>query len=169
MGSVVLQYSRVLAQRPLSEPVAGIALRTYAGPEDIAVWLELRHQAFARQRLGVRHWNRQDFASEFLEKPWWRAEHLWFAETSGALGSPPQAVGTVALAFRGQGPSARPAVHWLAVLPPWRRRGVGRLLMTALEQACWDAGYRQVWLETHPSWTAAVGFYETLGYRRAHE
>ena len=71
----------------------------------------------------------------------------------------------MALAFRGEGTEAKPAVHWLAVLPPWRRRGVGRLLMAELHQRCWDLGYRQIWLETHVRWTGAARLYEELGYR----
>ena len=62
-------------------------------------------------------------------------------------------------------PGARPVVHWLAVLPGWRRRGIGRLLLSRLHQDCWDAGYRQVWLETHAAWQAAVRLYRELGYR----
>ena len=66
--------------------------------------------------------------------------------------------------MRGNPPSARPAVHWLVVLPAARRQGVGRLLMSHLERAAWDAGHREVLLETHAQWQAAVQFYEALGY-----
>ncbi len=40
----------------------------------------------------------------------------------------------------------------------------GQLMLAALEQACWDAGYRQIGLETHAGWTAAARFYERAGY-----
>jgi ribosomal protein S18 acetylase RimI-like enzyme len=58
-------------------------------------------------------------------------------------------------------------VHWLIVRSNWRRHGVGRLLMAHLETAAWDAGYREVWLETHVAWEAAVKFYRSLGYAQA--
>ena len=98
-----------------------------------------------------------------LKKTWWRPEAMWFAETdSPSLTA--SAVGTVTLARRGDTPEARPAVHWLAVLPSWRRRGVGRLLITSLEAAVWETGQRQVWLETHAQWGEAAQLYESLGY-----
>jgi GNAT superfamily N-acetyltransferase len=75
------------------------------------------------------------------------------------------AIGTVALADRGSGAHALPAVHWLAVLPPWRRRGVARLLMATLEHRCWKQGHDEIFLETHEGWTAARQLYEVLGYR----
>jgi GNAT superfamily N-acetyltransferase len=84
---------------------------------------------------------------------------MWFAEEP--LAGP---VGTVALALRQSAEGTVPVVHWLCVLPTWRRRGIGRLLMTNLEQAAWDEGYRQVALETHESWRAAAALYDSLGY-----
>ena len=69
------------------------------------------------------------------------------------------------LALRGADEAARPVVHWLAVLPAWRRRGIGRLLMSVLEARAWELGYREVWLETHAAWEEAVRFYRALGYR----
>jgi GNAT superfamily N-acetyltransferase len=108
----------------------------------------------------------QDFEQEFLAKPWWDPTRMWFAEpisSDGAVASKP--VGTATLALRGSGQVARPVVHWLAVLPDWRRQGIGRLLMATLEACAWEAGYRQVFLETHAEWQEAVRLYEQLGYR----
>jgi GNAT superfamily N-acetyltransferase len=119
----------------------------------------LRERAFAREKLGVRRWNVADFRGEFLDRPWWRPDWMWFAEEP--LAGP---VGTVALALRQSAEGTVPVVHWLCVLPTWRRRGIGRLLMTNLEQAAWDEGYRQVALETHESWRAAAALYDSLGY-----
>lgn len=164
--SNVLQLVRSMRERPEVMPPPGLRLRNYEGPHDIEVWLDLRHRAFARQKVGVRRWEAADFQAEFLARPWWDPQRMWFARCQRGL-LPERDVGTVALAFRGSGPDAKPVVHWLAVLPEWRRAGVGRLLMSALEAACWDAGYRQVWLETHAAWTAAKRFYEALGYRPA--
>jgi len=163
---MVLQMTRILDARPAPVAVPGLSLRTFAGAEDVELWLDLRRRAFARERFGVRDWNAADFAREFLEKPWWRPERMWFAVPErGLLDHSPSVVGTVTLASRTGSAEAKPVVHWLAVLATWRRRNVGRLLMNAVEAACWEAGDRQVWLETHAAWTAAVKFYESLGYQ----
>jgi GNAT superfamily N-acetyltransferase len=164
--AVVLHYSKRLSERPTPGALPGIELRFFQGPSDVPVWLELRHRAFARATPGILHWDRSDFASEFLEKPWWSPERIWFATTPDDASGAQMAVGTVALADRGIGATALPAVHWLAVLPTWRRRGVARLLVAALEERCWQQGQREIFLETHESWTAARRLYEELGYRQ---
>jgi hypothetical protein len=33
-----------------------------------------------------------------------------------------------------------------------------------LERAAWDAGWREVQLETHAGWSEAVAFYHSIGY-----
>jgi GNAT superfamily N-acetyltransferase len=164
MSTIVLQLTRTLNARPEVQVPHGIALRNFAGEDDIARWLDVRHRAFARQRMGVPSWTADDFRREFQTKSWWRPEHLWLADTLRAKCGSVETVGTVALAFRGSGSAARPVVHWLAVLPEWRRRGVARALMATLEQRCWDTGYRQIWLETLSAWQAAVELYRRLGY-----
>jgi ribosomal protein S18 acetylase RimI-like enzyme len=88
---------------------------------------------------------------------------MWLAEAHRLL-LPSTVVGTVTLARRGDPPDDKPVVHWLAVVPSARRRGVGRLLISTLEAAVWDAGERQVWLETHSAWTEALALYQALGY-----
>jgi GNAT superfamily N-acetyltransferase len=165
MTAPILQLRIDLETRPEIAAIKGLAIRTYRGDQDPESWLEIRHRAFAREKVGVRQWTTADFATEFLTKPWWSPQRLWFAETTLDAQNPSKPVGTVALALRGSGPDAKPVVHWLAVLPGWRRRGVGRLLLTQVHQACWDAGYRQVWLETHAGWEAAVRLYRACGYR----
>ncbi|HEX4128456.1 MAG TPA: GNAT family N-acetyltransferase [Pirellulales bacterium] len=157
---VVQQLRLVLEAEPPRFDLPGFTLRHYRGPDDIDRWLELRQRAFARQRVGVGTWSRADFERELLMKPWWRPERVWFAEPRGES-SP---VGMVTLAERGRGTAAVPVVHWLALLPTWRRRGIGRLLMNAVHRAVWNAGGREIRLETHSAWTAAGKLYEALGY-----
>lgn len=164
--SDVLQMLRRLDARPVIEHVPGITIRHYAGPTDIEAWLDVRHAAFARQQVGVRRWTPHDFEVEILSKPWWRRERMWIAEEEPLSGAS-QIVGTVTMALRSGAEREVPVVHWLAVRPAWRRRGIARLLMSALEQAAWDAGYREVRLETHAAWTAAAELYQTMGYTAA--
>jgi GNAT superfamily N-acetyltransferase len=165
---VIIQLTRKLSVRPNALPIDGVRLRHYQGRRDVETWLELRRRAFARQKVGVGDWDAVDFAREFLKKPWWRPEAMWFAEAR-VLPLEYRPVGTVTLARRGESPNDKPVVHWLAVLGGYRRRGIGRLLMATLEAAVWDAGSRQVWLETHSGWTAALRLYESLGYEPAGE
>jgi GNAT superfamily N-acetyltransferase len=163
----VLHLHRVLTERPLAPDGRTVGVRTYHGTEDIDEWLEIRQWAFARERVGVGRWTREDFKREFLAKPWWSPEHMWFAVAREPASGAEKAVGTVTLARRGMGPDSRPVIHWLAVLPAWRRRGVGQLLVRTLEIACWEAGDREILLETHASWEKATALYEALGYVRS--
>ena len=162
----VRQLTIQIRERPQCLPPAGVSLRHYRGEQDIEQWLAIRHAAFAKQRFGVRQWTAADFQAEFLDKWWWRPERMWFAEATQGGGR--GCVGAVTMAFRGERVTATPVVHWLAVLPAWRRQGVASCLMDAVEQACWDAGHRRIDLETHAGWTAAVEFYRARGYHEAH-
>jgi len=164
LASIILQLTKTLHERPQLPDVPSIRLRHYAGPQDVPTWLELRSRAFGRQRVGIANWDAGDFRREFLDKPWWHPERMWFAEAQPLL-MPITPVGTITLARRGEGPDGKPVVHWLSVLPSYRRRGIGRLLLAALETAAWDAGERQLWLETHSGWAEAGKLYESLGWR----
>jgi GNAT superfamily N-acetyltransferase len=180
--ATVLQLHRRLENRPEIRAISNITVRRYQGEADIPVWLQLRHTAFARERFGVRQWSGDDFLAEFASRWWWQPGRMWLAESiepaalgsgqgEGAVGQRalhPQLIGTVTLAMRGEPTEpepARPVVHWLMVQPRWRRHGIGRLLMAHLEGAAWDAGYREIWLETHAAWDAAVKFYQSQGYQ----
>lgn len=156
---VVLHLHRALTSNPAPQYLPGVALRHYQGPTDIEPWLRLRERAFARQPIGVGQWSTADFEREFVSKTWWSNERMWLAEAGREL------IGAVALADRRSGEHIVPAVHWLLVDPRQRRRGVGRLLLSSLEAACWAAGHRKIWLETHAGWASALAFYQALGYR----
>jgi GNAT superfamily N-acetyltransferase len=164
--ATVLHFSKRLSVRPVAGTLPGIAVRQFAGDRDIPLWLELRNRAFARARPGVLSWDEADFAREMLERPWWSPDRVWFAMADEPGADQPLAVGTVALTARETAASSLVAVHWLAVLPAWRRRGVARQLMAALEERAWALGHREIFLETHAGWTAAQRFYESLGYQQ---
>jgi GNAT superfamily N-acetyltransferase len=135
-------------------------------PDDVTTWLALRERAMAVEAPSARSWTAGDFHAEMTGKPWWRADRMWIACRHEA---PREIVGTVTLAIR-EGRTGRvPVVHWLLVDPAWRRRGLGRLLMSHLERAVWDDGGREVQLETHAGWTAAVAFYHSMGYELLRE
>jgi GNAT superfamily N-acetyltransferase len=149
-----------------------VTVRTYADSADVDRWLALQHRAFPRE---ARKWNHAEFVREFLSKPWWRPECLWLAEpTEGSRvsqqGLPPgdatecPLVGSVGLMPHPHEPGAA-CVHWLMVDPAWQRRGVGMQLLTYVESACHQFGYRELHAETLAQWQSAVRFYRAAGFR----
>jgi putative acetyltransferase len=57
----------------------------------------------------------------------------------------------------------------MAVEKAHRRKGIGRELLATAEAFCRDCGYRRVVLSTSELQVAAIGFYESSGYRRVRE
>ena len=57
----------------------------------------------------------------------------------------------------------------LRVHPATRRRGIGRLLVAALERRAIELGFEEVHLDTATNQPEAIAFYEALGYSRAGE
>ncbi len=158
--SSVLHFRRQLFRPPDVVNVPEFSMRTIAIPDDVAAWLALRERAMEDQVPRARAWSPADFFSEMQSKSWWRPERMWLAIT-GETALP---IGAVTLALREGSHATVPVVHWLLVDPAWRRRGVGRELMSHLELAAWDDGWREIELETHTGWAAAVAFYQSIGY-----
>lgn len=156
----VLHFRRQLLGPPDAASAPGISVRNIVIPDDVADWLALRDRAMAGQIPPVRTWSDADFFAEMQSKPWWRPERTWLALASEAA----VPIGAVTLARREGAASIVPVVHWLLVDPEWRRRGIGRLLISRLEVAAWNDGWREIELETHAGWSAAVAFYQSIGY-----
>jgi GNAT superfamily N-acetyltransferase len=171
----VLHFRRVLSDLPVACELAGISVRNIRIPDDVAAWIALRDRSMAGQKPLVRSWKESDFTIEMSGKPWWSDDRTWLAVTGergltiGNVIGETSVVGAVTLALRDGAAGAVPVVHWLLVEPQQRRRGVGRLLMSHLERAAWDAGWREVQLETHADWREAVAFYQSMGYAPARE
>lgn len=161
----VLHFRRQLFRPPDVGVVPGFSVRNIAMPDDVAAWLALRDRAMAGKSPRIRTWSESDFFSEMKSKSWWRPERMWLA--FGSETATP--VGAVTLALREGAVSTIPVVHWLLVDPDWRRRGVGRLLVSHLELAAWNDGWREIELETHVGWAAAVAFYQSIGYALVRE
>lgn len=159
---MILRFSHTLTQPPDLPVPGGATIRTFRNPDDVAEWLALRQAAFARLVVAGRPWTRDDFRREFIAKPWWSAERMWVATDEGGA-----VAGAVTLGRSGRPPHDAPCVMWLMVDPRFRRRGIGRALLTTLERAVWEAGERTITLETHSSWGDAVRLYERCGYQRS--
>jgi GNAT superfamily N-acetyltransferase len=162
--SPILHFRKELTAPPVAAQAPGIYVREVQIPDDIVLWLALRDRAMESEAPGVRPWSPGDFRAEMIEKSWWRKDRSWIAKTDSS-----DLVGAVTLAIRSSENAAIPVVHWLLVDPAWRRRGIARLLVSNLEQAAWNDGWREVQLETHAGWHAAVAFYQSIGYAPLRE
>ncbi len=167
--SSVLHFRKELTSPPVVVDAPGIRVRQTLLPAEVPGWLALRERAMASEIPAVRTWTNADFRSEMTDKPWWRGDHSWVAVDDDASEKSRSIIGTVTLAVREGSLSKVPVVHWLLVDPEWHRRGVGRSLMYHLECAAWDVGWREVQLETHAGWSAAVAFYHSMGYSLVRE
>jgi GNAT superfamily N-acetyltransferase len=159
--ATILHFRRQLSSPPDIAEVPGIKVQNFIVRDDVEPWLELRDRAMAEQVPLVRSWSKSDFQLEMLNKSWWSAERSWIAMEANGREC---VVGAVTLALRKGATSSIPVAHWLLVDPNWQRRGIGRLLMSHLELAAWNDGWREIELETHAGWGAAVGFYQSIGY-----
>ncbi|HEY3393480.1 MAG TPA: GNAT family N-acetyltransferase [Lacipirellulaceae bacterium] len=163
----VLHLRKELLYPPVEQVTAEVHVRSIVVPDDEESWLELRKRATAGLRPPVRQWTRTDLAAQMLDKPWWRDDRTWvaIAPPIGEAGI----VGAVTLALRTGAAARVPIVHWLLVAPEWRRRGVGRMLISRLECAAWNDGWREIELETHAGWREAIAFYQSMGYAPVRE
>ncbi|NJM96403.1 MAG: GNAT family N-acetyltransferase [Phormidesmis sp. RL_2_1] len=94
-----------------------------------------------------------------VEKYYWEAGgEFWVIERSG------QIVGTGGYYPITRGNRAV-EVRKMYLLPDARGYGLGRFLLTQLEQAATDKGFKEVWVETATALSAAVKLYEKNGYR----
>ncbi len=59
-------------------------------------------------------------------------------------------------------------LHELAVLPPYRRRGIGKTMLDMLKILCRLTGIRRVFLITQQSNTAAMALYQAARGKPAH-
>lgn len=167
--AAILHLVRNLETETEVPRIPWISVRTYAGEEDVARWLEIRNLSFGPEIAGGRDWSSKDFHREFTSSPGWTPKRMWFADVLHEDSKTATAtVGTVTLHTRRQRGEDCHVVNWLGVRPDFRRRGVARALLATLERHCFQAGLRRLRLETLSEWTAAVGLYLSLGYQIEH-
>lgn len=161
----VQQLCRLLTAPPQCIAVAGVEVRPFEGSRDISGWIDLMRDAFVAADPPMRPWTTADFEKHFLSHADRSPDEIFLA-CDGEY----RLIGSVALRVRsGRDRKHIPAIHWLAVRPAWRRRGVARLLVAHLERVCWQRGMREIHLETHTGWHEAARFYEAIGYLPTHQ
>ncbi|MGI6456302.1 MAG: GNAT family acetyltransferase [bacterium] len=123
-------------------------IRAYQESDEQAV-IKLWSEIFA---YGTAH---NDPALAIRKKLAIQRELFLVAEVEG------QVVGTVLGGYDGH----RGWIYSLAVNPRFRNRGMGKALVTQIENALVDMGCLKINLQVLPSNKSVVSFYEKLGYR----
>ncbi|WP_299741687.1 GNAT family N-acetyltransferase [Rossellomorea sp. y25] len=57
----------------------------------------------------------------------------------------------------------------MSVLSPFRKRGLGRIMLNHLEEKAYSLGARTLTLETNKHWADAIQFYQSNGYTYKEE
>lgn len=167
----ILHLTREIRDAPQVVFCERFAIRCLALPDDGAAWLALREVAFRGTQPRPGPWSAEDARRELAPAESSGFTRTWVLEPSGMEEMAERThrcgknlAGSVTLKIRGSGQQRSARVHWLLVHPRFQRRGLATRLMATLENACVQAGIRQISLETHRNWTAAVAFYRRLGY-----
>lgn len=133
---------------------AGFELRLYR-PGDRERWIEIVSTADSFQPISV-----ATHESAFGRNAQALAERQLFLVAPGG-----QFVGT-ATAWRGE--SGRwlgwGRVHWLAILPAWQGRGLGKLLLSAALQRLREFGHTRAYLTTETVRLVAIQLYLRFGF-----
>ena len=147
---MVLSAPAVESPARLAVP-AGFELRTYQ-PRDREPLVELM------SRCGFRGWGSVDL-DEWLPRALPGGYFLLADAGNGRLAATTMAAHhpSALHPFGGE-------LAWLAVDPPYRGRGLGRVISSATTRRLIEAGYRRIYLTTDDYRRAAIRIYLTLGY-----
>ncbi|HDS45735.1 MAG TPA: N-acetyltransferase [Methanomicrobia archaeon] len=92
------------------------------------------------------------------------AEYYFYVAVAPGSNGKENLIGFIGGAIRG----GHGHISGIAVDKPYRRRGVGKELMTALELAFLNESFTIITLEVRVSNTGAIRFYEKQGYRMVY-
>ena len=119
-----------------------------------------RDLALVERRLAQPITKRYSIGEVFA--PWARWDHGWVAEAADTDAGAPVIRGFATAAYEAW--HGRLVLWFLYIAPAWRRRGVGRALLAAVEAHGRGVGATHVWLETSNVNVPGVAAYERLGY-----
>lgn len=147
---------RDLENLPPVELPEGYTIRSYQSGDD-ADFVRIKNAAFP----GWQDWNLEDFKKEFLESPYFHPERVFFAVYAGDG----ELVGTATAWTRIHEEREIGNLHWVAVIPAHRQRGLGKALCLQSLHKMRELGYRETMLGTMESLESAVRLYYQLGFR----
>ncbi|OPX24245.1 MAG: hypothetical protein B1H04_02490 [Planctomycetales bacterium 4484_123] len=133
---------------------AGFSLRAYR-PGDEAEWLRI-HELADRYNT----FTASTFAEQFgTDAEVLRQRQLYLCDPAGAT------IGTVTAWFDDEFHGGRwGRVHWVAVVPAFQGRGLGRLLMSAVCNRLRQLGHRRAYLTSNTVRVRAIGLYLKFGF-----
>lgn len=152
-----LRMWRELEHLPEAKPAAGYRIRTYETGDD-AAFVRIKNAAFLSENVGGRAWTVADFEKEYLGSAYFSPERVLFAVYNG------EPVGTTtawSATYRGREVGL---IHWVAVVPGHRKKGLGWLLNVRALHKLKALGYGEATLNTSEALESAVRLYHRLGF-----
>ena len=153
-----LRMWRNLEDLPKVEVANGYTLRSFE-PGDASAFVEIKNEAFSEEHGGGRDWTLFDFHKEYLDSPHFRPERVLFAASEEKL------VGTTTAwtsEFEGREVGL---IHWVAVVPEHRSKGLGQALNVQALHKLKEMGYEECVLSTNESLSSAVRLYLRLDFQ----
>ncbi len=149
---------RNLEDLPPVEMPSGYTVRTYR-PGDEAAFVRIKNAAFAGENGGGRDWTVADFEKAYLRAPCFHPERVFFAVYDG------EPVGTTTAWTATHEGREVGLIHWVAVAPSHRQKGLGWALNVQTLHKLSALGYRKAILNTSERLASAVRLYYRLGFR----
>ncbi len=152
-----LRMWRELKDLPDASAPAGYRIRTYQSGDDTA-FLRIKNAAFMSENAGGRAWTAADFEKEYLDSPYFDPKRVLFA----VFGDEPVGTTTAWTAtYRGREVGL---IHWVAVVPEHRSKGLGWVLNVNALHKLKALGYGEATLNTSETLESAVRLYRRLGF-----
>ena len=152
-----IRMRRSLVDIPPPGPIPrGLELRSLH-PGEEAAWVEMKNACFREE--GAKDWSVAGFHRAFTDHPVFdydRVVVVMWGERVVASASAWEA-------DYGEGPVG--LLHWVCVLPSWRRKGLGSAVSVRAMSELAARGYVDAWLNTSWKRGAAVGLYTRLGFQ----
>ncbi|MBI2924610.1 MAG: GNAT family N-acetyltransferase [Verrucomicrobia bacterium] len=149
----VRMVRRSLADVPQFPLPAGFTLRRYR-PGDVETWVRIE-QAADRHLTGHREIHKREFAAH---ETLLGARQLFLCEPGG------EGIGTATAWFGDHDGEPCGRVHWMAIVPEWQGKGLGKPLLTALCNRLRELGHTRAYLITETVRVPAIKLYLKFGF-----